>query len=361
MTRTVRLLVLLARPAVIVLLGLFAALGVAETGQGDNTILLARVLVVVLAFLLFSVVVNDLADQAIDAVNLPHDPRRPLVAATGSRRQFMVIAATAATAALAGAALLDWPAVVVVSAGLALSVAYSLPPLRLCQRGAVASLILPAGYVAVPYLVGVFAVRASLHAGDLVLLAGLYLGFIGRIVLKDFRDVRGDALFGKRTFLVRHGRRRTCLFSAVFWAAGTLTVAAVRGITPAVLAAFAGYLAVVGCLLWALSADRGARRDESIVSAIAVVGRGTVVTLLAHFAMTAARWSAPAGRAVTFTLAAIMVGQAFAMARRGPMTRLTLPQDLVGKYLAGPYRRHHLGGWSAAKTVEGALAQTADC
>lgn len=42
----------------------------------------------------------------------------------------------------------------------------------------------------------------------------LYLGFIGRILLKDFRDVRGDALFGKRTFLVRHGRRATCAVSA---------------------------------------------------------------------------------------------------------------------------------------------------
>lgn len=343
MIRTARLLVLLARPALVVLLGLFAALGVAEAGQGDNTILLAQVLVVVLSFLLFSVVVNDLADQAIDAVNLPGDPRRPLVAGTGSRRQFVVIAATAAATALAAAALLDWPAVVVVGAGLALSAAYSLPPLRLCQRGAVASLLLPAGYVAVPYLLGVFAVRASLHSADVVLLAGLYLGFIGRIVLKDFRDVGGDALFGKRTFLVRHGRRRTCVFSAAFWAAGTITMAAVRDVTPAVLAAFAVYLAVVGSLLWALSVDRGARRDEAIVSAIAVIGRGSVVTLLAHFAMTAAHWSAPAARAVTFTLAAIMVGQAFAMARRGPMTRLTLPQDMRGKYLARPISRPAAG------------------
>ena len=343
MIRTVRLLVLLARPAVIVLLGLFAALGVAEAGQGDNTILLARALVVVLAFLLFSVVVNDLSDQAIDAVNLPDDPRRPLVAGTGSRRQFVVIAATAATAALAGAALLDWPAVVVVGAGLALSAAYSLPPLRLCQRGAVASLLLPAGYVGVPYLLGVFAVRASLNSPDLLLLAGLYLGFIGRIVLKDFRDVRGDALFGKRTFLVRHGRRRTCVFSAAFWAAGTIAVTAVRGITPNVAAAFAVYLAVVGSLLWALSADRGARRDEAIMSAIAVIGRGSVVTLLAHFAMTAARWSAPASGAVTVALAAIMVGQAFTMARRGPMTRLTLPPDMVGKYLVRTASRRMAG------------------
>jgi hypothetical protein len=41
-------------------------------------------------------------------------------------------------------------------------------------------------------------------------MGGLYVGFIGRIMLKDFPDVRGDALFGERTFLVRHGWRATC-------------------------------------------------------------------------------------------------------------------------------------------------------
>lgn len=96
-----------------------------------------------------------------------------------------------------------------------------LRPVRLADRGALAALVLPAGYVAVPYLVGIFAVRGSPRPADLLLLAGLYLGFIGRILVKDFRDVRGDALFGKRTFLVRHGRRRTCQFSACCWLVDT--------------------------------------------------------------------------------------------------------------------------------------------
>ena len=65
----------------------------------------------------------------------------------------------------------------------------------------------PACYVAVPFLVGSFSVRATIGWQQLGLLAGLYLGFVGRIVLKDFRDLKGDALVGKRTFLVRHGRR----------------------------------------------------------------------------------------------------------------------------------------------------------
>src|SRR5205085_2049107 len=83
---------------------------------------------------------------------------------------------------------------------------YSRRPLRISDRGAVASFLLPVGYVAVPFLVGFFGVGGRLRARDFVLLAGLWVTFVGRILLKDFRDVEGDAMFGKRTYLVRHGR-----------------------------------------------------------------------------------------------------------------------------------------------------------
>jgi 4-hydroxybenzoate polyprenyltransferase len=336
MIRRIRLLVLLARPAVIVLLGLYAATGLAQAGQGENRLLLAEALLVVVAFLLFSVVVNDLADEAVDRVNLPGDPRRALATGTAARREFVVIAVTAATAALAGSLLLHRAAVLVVAAGLALSAGYSLRPVRIAERGALASLVLPAGYVAVPYLVGVLAVRDSVRAGDLVLLGGLYVGFIGRIVLKDFRDVRGDALFGKRTFLVRHGRRWTCVLSAACWIAGSLTLLEVRGLTRALAATWAAYLMAALWLLRDLSVERGARRDEALISAIAVVGRGMIITLLAHFSMTGAHWPAPAYLGVMAALAAITLAQASTMARHGPVTRLTVPADLVAEGAQAP-------------------------
>ena len=70
-------------------------------------------------------------------------------------------------------------------------------------------MLLPLGYVAIPYLVGVLTVQPSVDGRQLALLGGLYVAFIGRIMLKDFRDVRGDELFGKRTFLLRHGHVAT--------------------------------------------------------------------------------------------------------------------------------------------------------
>jgi 4-hydroxybenzoate polyprenyltransferase len=329
--RQFHLLLALARPAVVILLGLFTALGLASVGHANDRFLLAEVLVIGLAYLLFSVVVNDLADQAIDCVNLPGDRRRPLVVGTACRSEFVVIAATAAAVALGGAVLLGWREVAVVAAGLAVSAAYSLPPIRLAQRGVVASLVLPACYVAVPFLLGVFRVGTSLPRTALVLLAGLYVGFIGRILLKDFRDVRGDALFGKRTFLVRHGRRRTCAMSAVFLITGMILVNAIRGATPALLAANVIYLTITMVLLRALSVERCARRDEALISAIAIMGRATLVTLLAHFSMIAAGWSSMAYQAGLAALVATMVGQALVMARRGPSTRLTVPPGMAAE------------------------------
>jgi 4-hydroxybenzoate polyprenyltransferase len=321
-------MILMARPAVVLLLGLFTALGLAQAGQADNRVLLAKALLVVIGFLLFSVAVNDLADQAIDRVNLPGDQRRPLAAGTATRRELAVVGVTAAVVALAASAMLHWAAIIAVAAGLAVSAAYSLRPIRVADRGVVACLLLPAGYVAVPYLVGVFSARGSATADDLALLGGLYVGFIGRIVLKDFRDVRGDALFGKRTFLVRHGRRRTCAFSAGCWTAGAATLAAVRQPTLTLVGAWAVYLALTLWLLRALSVERGWRRDEALISAIAIVGRGMMVTLLAHFSMTGAHWPAPAYLAVTGALVAITLGQAWTMARRGPTTSLTVARVL---------------------------------
>jgi 4-hydroxybenzoate polyprenyltransferase len=322
MIRRVRLTIVMARPAVLVLLALFTATGLAQAGHGEDRVLLARALAVVAGFLLFSVACNDLADEAIDRINLAGDRRRPLATGAASRREFMLTGAVSAGVALAVSATLHWPAIVATACGLALSAGYSLRPVRIADRGAVASLVLPACYVAVPYLVGIFAARAFVRPADLLLLAGLYVGFIGRILLKDFRDVRGDALFGKRTFLVRHGRVWTCRFSACCWVVGSIMLVAAARPTVYLAGAYAACVAIALGLLRELSVDRGPRRDERLISAIAIVGRGMVVLLLAHLSMTQAF---PLSGTVVAALSVLIAGQARSMVRHGPVARLTVP------------------------------------
>lgn len=323
-----RVVLMLTRPAVALLLALYAALGLASDGHGTDRWLLARVLAVVLGFLLFSVVCNDIADERIDAVNLAGDRRRPLVVGTANRLDMIVIGAVAMVLALAVGATLGLPVLAVVGGGLLLSAGYSLRPVRIADRGALASLVLPACYVAVPFLVGHLAATWSLRPADLALLAGLYVTFIGRILLKDFRDVRGDALFGKRTFLVRHGREWTCAFSAVCLVGGAgVLVAATPAPTVGLVAGYAVGTVAMVALLAVLRTDGGPRRDERVITAIAIVGRGMLLLVLAHLDMVAARWSVPRSEAVVAALAVLVAGQAVAMLRHGPAMR-TVPMAL---------------------------------
>jgi len=323
--RRMRLVLIVARPAVAVLLGSYAAIGLADAGRGEDPALLARVLVAVCGFLVFSVACNDIADERIDRVNLAGDRRRPLVAGTAGRREIQIIGATAAVLALLAGATLGWPVMLVLAGGLVVSAGYSVRPVRIADRGALAALLLPACYVAVPYLAGQFAVGPIRSAASLVTLAGLYISFIGRILLKDFRDVRGDALFGKRTFLVRHGRRWTCVFSAVCLGAGAaLLLFSVPSPSVALVAGYIGGAAVTLGLLRMLAADRGHRRDEVVISTIAILGRGMLLLVLAHLEMRQAHWAAPRYDVMMAALALVVGGQAVVMFRHGPRTRYTV-------------------------------------
>jgi 4-hydroxybenzoate polyprenyltransferase len=327
----IQVLVAVCRPPVFALLALYAATGLAAAGGNiHDPITLVPTLVVVMGFLVFSVSVNDLADVEIDRVNLATRRDRPLVTGNAGRRELVVTAFVGALVALAAAASLGPAVLAVCSGGLMISAAYSLRPFRLASRGAVASLVLPACYVAVPYLTGVLSTSTRIGSANLVLLAGLYVGFIGRILLKDFRDVRGDALFGKRTFLVRQGRRATCRFAAIGWLGGsalTLTAMAMHGHTPVGLdLAYGAALVGVLVLLRALAVDRGPRRDELIISAVAIVGRGQILALLITLSMT----QRPVlTTAIVTALAVVTAGQAHQMLRQGPVTRRTVPTNWV--------------------------------
>lgn len=331
MTARLRVLVLLARPALVFAMALFALAGIAAGGAADDSLLAVRSLVVAVAFLVCLVAVNDLSDVAVDRVNLPGDPRRPFASGIGTFADGVVVAVGSGVVALGAAALAGLAAFVVVLAGLALGVAYSVPPLRLSARGFAGPLVVPFGFVAVPFLVGLLGAAGDVTARDLVLLGGLYAGFLGRILLKDFRDVRGDTLLGKRTFVVRHGRRVTCAVSAAFCVVGIGALVAVRDRTPEVVAAYAGAVVVLLVLLRALSRDEGPRRDERLVSAIAIAGRCAVLALVLHLAARDAGWPRLPYAALLVGLVAVTAGQVRVMVRYGPRRGAGVPAEWTAR------------------------------
>jgi 4-hydroxybenzoate polyprenyltransferase len=151
--------------------------------------------------------------------------------------------------AVAIAGTIDPLAAAVMLASILINVLYSLPPVRVSYRTFLAPLFLAVGYVCVPYLLGTIAVQGTLGQDDLFWIGGLYLLFVGRIMLKDFRDRKGDAKYGKPTFLLRYGKKATCVASGALIVLGG------------------------GVLGWQL-------RDEPWLTVLAVVFVGTIVAML---------------------------------------------------------------------------------
>jgi 4-hydroxybenzoate polyprenyltransferase len=313
-TARLRLALVEARPAVVLLLGLSGAIGLALAGRANDPVAVLRLLVVVSAFVVYAVSLNDLADLEVDRVNLPDDGRRPLVTGTAAARDVRLMAAGAAVVTASAAATQGLASLLVAVAGLAVAAAYSLPPFRLSRRGVVAPLVLPALFVGVPFVLGVLAGR-GLRAGDLAVLAALYVGFIGRILLKDFRDVVGDRLFGKRTFLVRHGRHATCTLSATCWVAGSALLIVATPNATWWYAGCQGVLATVAVVLVArLVRPAGHRTEERLISSLAIVGRASLA--LVFLQVTAATPVASAYAVIGTTVLSLLLARQ--MLRNGP-------------------------------------------
>jgi 4-hydroxybenzoate polyprenyltransferase len=162
---------------------------------------------------------NDIADEDVDSVNLANDASRPLVTTNVTARQLKVLGIIALCVAGLSAVIVSPAYLLLVVAGIILSVLYSLPPVQLSHRGILASLWLPISYVGLPFLAGGL-IQGTINRHSLVICIVMYACFTGRIFLKDFRDYEGDKQFGKLNFLVRHGPIKTCLASAIAWLIG---------------------------------------------------------------------------------------------------------------------------------------------
>jgi 4-hydroxybenzoate polyprenyltransferase len=234
---------------------------------------------------------NDVADEEIDKINLPGDVSRPLVTTNVSAAQLKILAYAALATALIAAVLVSPWYIFLVAGGAALNIFYSLGPLKLSHRGILASLCLSLSYVALPFFAGHF-IQGKLTSQSWYLLLSMYLCFVGRVLLKDFRDYKGDKKFGKLNFLVRHGAKKTCQASALFWLAGDLVF----------LAAFKdrfGLLSlliqpIIVCILWGLyrlGSEKNYDKQLTDVLFIGRMGNCIALSLLATLTLSAYDYS----------------------------------------------------------------------
>jgi 4-hydroxybenzoate polyprenyltransferase len=120
----------------------------------------------------------------------------------------------------------------------------------------------------------------SLGVWDLPLLAALYLLFAGRIILKDFRDREGDALYGKPTFLLRFGKGITCLASLLAVCAGDVLLIASLADRLWLAAILQVHVACVALMLHRLYVSDNRKDEQLSIGVGARMGNGLLTTLL---------------------------------------------------------------------------------
>lgn len=261
---------------------LFVAIGdaLSKTKATYYSPKLLIVIAILACWYIFSTSVNDLADEEIDKINLLGNAERPLVNKQ-TNRSFLwrLSTATALLCILLSFSLGVW-AIATTIAALILSYIYSMPPLRVSYRGILATLLLPIGYVLFPVALAVFIHGPRLQHNDFLIVAALYISFAGRIILKDFRDVKGDTKFGKRTFIVRHGARATCLVSGVAWGIGGLLMAWRFHYWLLFIIALAPVLLCIFYYLKQLAAETKLDRQIKLVGLIGRLGNGAALLVL---------------------------------------------------------------------------------
>jgi 4-hydroxybenzoate polyprenyltransferase len=271
----------LLRYRVAVMIMLFMLLGAAW--HRGLTAIDPRVLLMILALAssyVSATSVNDISDRKIDEINHPGDRGRPLVTGAARIEDLWILFGVSSLLAVATGLAAGPAAAGIMLLSVVIGVAYSLPPARLSHRTFLAPLTLAVAYVGIPYWVGVMAVGEHLGTTDLPLMLALYLLFAGRIILKDFRDREGDAAFGKPTFLLKYGKRATCLLSLCAVCAGDalLVVSLAERWWLAVL--LQPYTVNIVIMLYRLY-RMNSRKDEQLSIGVgAKMGNGLLLTLL---------------------------------------------------------------------------------
>jgi 4-hydroxybenzoate polyprenyltransferase len=309
-----RLYVTMLRFRVAAMVWLFMLLGAAfHDGLGGSAWEYVLAAVVLGSCYVAATALNDVADEALDRINHPGSSGRPLVSGEASPRQLRLLALAAGVVATAAAVPLGGGALVLVAVSLSIAHAYSLPPLRFSYRTYLAPLVLGVGYVLVPYLLGVTVAGSAAGARDLPFAAGLCALFVARIVLKDFRDREGDALYGRPTLLLRFGKNTTCAVSGV---ALVLGVAVLASALPPFTPVLAGLAAAIGWMLVTLRKAHEERDEQVAIGIGARMGNGLLTCILAWLVLESAGASVGERFFFVLVLAAVFTASFASLVRR---------------------------------------------
>lgn len=171
---------------------------------------------------------NDWFDRHVDAIN---EPNRPIPSGRIPGRWGLWIALLWTAFSIGFATLLGVWVVWAAAIGLALSWAYSAPPLRLKLSGWLGPAAVALCYEGLAWFTGAAVMLGDLPSGRVVALAALYsLGAHGIMTLNDFKAVAGDRQMGVRTLPVTLGVENAAILACAVMAAPQIIVVALLAI-----------------------------------------------------------------------------------------------------------------------------------
>jgi 4-hydroxybenzoate polyprenyltransferase len=260
---------------------MFMFLGAAFNGRLGNSVAeLAWAALALASSYVAATTLNDVADRDIDRVNHPRDSGRPLVSGEACERDLLLLHVVASAMALTAAVPLGLAGVGLVAGSLVIGHVYSARPFVLSHRTYLAPSSLGVAYVLVPYGLGVAAVGSVPDGGDVVFCAGLFALFVTRINLKDFRDRRGDALYGRPTLLLRFGKDATCGVSLITLLVGNVFLVVALDPPLAVAAILELFVLAIAWMLRSLRTAAEGRAEQVAIGIGAKMGNGLLLTAL---------------------------------------------------------------------------------
>ncbi|MCA3224947.1 MAG: chlorophyll synthase ChlG [Burkholderiales bacterium] len=167
--------------------------------------------------------VNDWFDRHVDAIN---EPQRPIPSGRVPGRWGLYIAVGWSLLSLAVATLLGPWVSAAAALGVALSWAYSAPPLRLKRNGWYGNAAVGLSYESLAWITGAAAVLGGgAPAAPVLLLALLYgIGAHGIMTLNDYKSIEGDRRSGVGSLPARLGPRTAAWLACGFMALPQLAV-----------------------------------------------------------------------------------------------------------------------------------------
>jgi len=211
-----------------------------------------------------SMVVNDIVDREIDAIN---EPARPIPSGAVSLMQARVFAGVLAVVGFVFAVVTSWQCLVIAVFSWVVFAGYSLWG----KRAGFFGNLLVSVCVVIPFVYGGFVVGKGFAASSFVFVVIAFLSNTGREVTKGVVDVEGDERKGIKTLAVRFGVRVAVVVAVVFYvSAVVLSVLPLKfglvslWFVPFVLVTDAGLIASSVWLLRDFSREN-ARRVKNLV------------------------------------------------------------------------------------------------